>query len=263
MRICSKTVKKKHERLTTCIRNSGFIAKPKVCAFNKSQCQTEKEVLLNPCLQQSGATSHTRQPLAGIVNRHSEHINMAEQLKFFLSTLAKFDEAELNKVCSYFKRKVVKKNTILLNEGQICTEFYYIKKGCMRTFFITKQGSEKTRLINIDCSIGTAFASFVSQSPSFELIEVLEDTELFAIGYKDFYKLLNEIIHWRDFYQKMLEMAYTYQNQKIGDLVTLTAKQRYDKVLKNNPMIVQRVSNKVLASYIDVREETLSRIKRK
>jgi CRP-like cAMP-binding protein len=188
---------------------------------------------------------------------------MNEQLKLLLNTLAKFGEEELNEICDCFKRKVVKKNTILLQEGQICKEFYYIKQGAIRTYFITKQGSEKTRLINLDCSIGTAFTSFVTQTSSLELIDTLEDTELFVITHCDFYRLLTETIHWRDFYQRILEMAYTFQNRKIEQLVTMSAKQRYQLVLKENPKLIQRVSNKILASYIDIREETLSRIKTK
>ena len=186
-----------------------------------------------------------------------------EQLKNFLRTYVEFEEQELDKICSAFKYKKVKKNVVLLNQDQICKEVYFVKKGCIRTFFISKQGREKTRLVDLENSIGTSFASFLNQLPSFELIETLEDSELLAINYIDFYRLLNEINHWKDFYQKLLEMAYTSQNNKIEQLVTLTAKQRYNLVLKENPILLQRLSNKVLASYLDIREETLSRIKSK
>ncbi len=69
---------------------------------------------------------------------------------------------------------------------------------------------------------------------------------------------LTDICYW-----KMLEMAYCFQNRKIEELVTLTAKQRYDNVLNENPILIQRLSNRVLASYLDIREETLSRLKSK
>jgi TRAP-type mannitol/chloroaromatic compound transport system substrate-binding protein len=67
--------------------------------------------------------------------------------------------------------------------------------------------------------------------------------------------------NWKNFYQKILEKAYSFQNRKIETLVTLTAKQRYEQLLTENPAFVQRLSNKVLASYLDMREETLSRLK--
>lgn len=113
----------------------------------------------------------------------------------------------------------------------------------------------------LDFTIGTALTSFIAQKPSFEFIEVLDDSELLAISHHDFYLLLNEINHWKTFYQKILEMAYSFQNRKIEDLVTLTATQRYQKILKETPILIQRLSNRVLASYLDIKPETLSRLK--
>lgn len=188
---------------------------------------------------------------------------MIDQLKNLLKSIADFDDKELIKVCNCFKPKSIKKNTILLREGEVCREFYYVQKGSLRTYFITKQGHEKTRLVALDCSIGTALTSFISQRPSFEFVDVLEDTELLAISHKEFYQLNKELIHWKEFYQKMLEMAYSFQNKSFENLVTLTAKERFEQVLNHNPTLSQRLSNKVLASYLDITQETLSRLKSK
>lgn len=191
------------------------------------------------------------------------HRQVAEKLKYLLKNIADFDDKELDKISNCFKPKSIKKNTILLSAGEVCKEFYYVQKGCLRTYFITRQGNEKTRFVTLDCSIGTALTSFISQKPSFEFVDVLEDTELFAINHKDFYKLNSELNHWKDFYQRILEMAYSFQNKSIENLVTLTAKQRFEQVLNTNPILIQRLSNKILASYLDIAQETLSRLKSK
>lgn len=188
---------------------------------------------------------------------------MIEKLTTVLKMFADFDERELDKISVCFKPKSVKKNDILLHQGSVCKEFYFIHTGCIRTFFIDKNGHEKTRYVMLDNHIGTALTSFISQKPSIEFIEALEDTELMAINHTDFYRLNKEIDNWRIFYQRILEMAYSFQNRKIEQLVTLTAKQRYDNVLKENPVLIQRLSNRILASYLDIREETLSRLKSK
>jgi CRP-like cAMP-binding protein len=186
---------------------------------------------------------------------------MTDKLKIVIGTLADFDQGELDQIVSCFKLKSVTKNSILLQEGNVCKEFYFIHTGCIRTFFIDKNGHEKTRYIMLDNYIGTALTSFISQKPSVEFVEALEDTELLAISHSDFYRLNKEKDSWKNFYQRILEMAYSFQNRKIEQLVTLTAKQRYENVLKENPALIQRISNKVLASYLDIREETLSRLK--
>jgi len=188
---------------------------------------------------------------------------MTDKLKIVLRMFADFDEHELEKISDCFKPKSVTKNCILLHEGNICKEFYFIHKGGIRTFFIDKYGHEKTRYVMLDNHIGTALTSFISQKPSFEFIDALEDTELLTISYTDFYRINKEIDSWKNFYQRILEMAYTFQNKKIEQLVTLTAKQRYDMLLKENPILTQRLSNRILASYLDIREETLSRLKSK
>lgn len=188
---------------------------------------------------------------------------MRDQLKIVLKTLSSFEEDEIDRIVSCFKSKQVKRNTFLLCEGEVCKEFYYLYKGAIRTYFIDRTGREKTLYVMLDCTIGTAMTSFISQKPSFEVIEVLEDSEILSISYQDFYKLNKEIDNWRMLYQKILEMAFTFQTRKIETLVTLTAKQRYELLLKENPAFIQRLSNKVLATYLDVREETLSRLKSK
>jgi CRP-like cAMP-binding protein len=186
---------------------------------------------------------------------------MSQQLKLVLNYLTEFNDDELKRISDCFRPKWVKRNTILLHEGEICREFYFIFKGGIRTYFLDKKGKEKTRYFIPSNSIGTALTSFIAQKPSFEWIDALEDTELLSISHQDFYKLNREMVHWKDFYQKILEMAYSFQNKKIKSIMSQTAKERYEQVLNENPSLLQLLSNKILASYLDITPETLSRLK--
>lgn len=188
---------------------------------------------------------------------------MKDKLRTVLKIFADFEECELEEISACFQPKSVKKNDILLHEGSVCKEFYFIHSGCIRTFFIDKNGHEKTRYVMLDNHIGTALTSFIAQEPSIEFLETLDETELLAISHSNFFRLNEKMISWKIFYQRILEMAYSFQNRKIEQLTTLTAKQRYDKVLNESPVFIQRLSNRVLASYLDIREETLSRLKSK
>lgn len=186
---------------------------------------------------------------------------MTDKLKTVLLLLADFDKSELDEISACFRPKSLTKNSVLLHEGGICKEFYFIYSGCVRTFFMDKNGHEKTRYVLLENHLGTALTSFISQKPSTEFLEALEATELLAINHVDFYRLADEMNHWKAFNQRILEMAYSFQVRRMEQLVTLTAKQRYDSVQKENPKLIQRLSNRVLASYLDIREETLSRLK--
>jgi len=188
---------------------------------------------------------------------------VTEKLKYYLRVNTNIDDKQIDKIISCFKLKAIKKNTILLSEGEICKELYFVHSGCIRTYYITKQGHEKTRYVAFDNSIATSISSFISQRQSFEFVDTLENSELLAISHKDFYQLVADIPQWEKFYRTLLEMAYLYQNKKIENLVTLSAKQRYDKLMIETPIYIQRLSNKILASYLDITQETLSRLKSK
>ncbi|TSJ44932.1 Crp/Fnr family transcriptional regulator [Fluviicola chungangensis] len=184
-----------------------------------------------------------------------------DNLRQLIQMFSTFEENELDRIENCFKTRIFKKNTVLLASDEVCKTFYFINRGCLRTYFITKEGHEKTRYIMMEPSIGTALTSFISQRPSFEFIDALEESEVLAISRTDFYRLADEIPAWKNFYLKIMEMAYSFQNRKIESLVTLSAKERYEQLIRENPKVVQRVSNKILASYLDIKQETLSRLK--
>ncbi|MGB4930604.1 MAG: Crp/Fnr family transcriptional regulator [Chitinophagales bacterium] len=188
---------------------------------------------------------------------------MEQKLIQLLRYVYDFDEQNLQTLLPYFKPVSVKKNDVLLQQGAICKNFYFVIDGCIRTYFISKEGYEKTRYIMLAPSMGTALTSFINQQPTAEILDALEDSSMFAIDYSDFNNLVSTMPQWAQFYQRILEMAYTFQNKKIESLVTLSAKQRYQQLMHENPAIIQTVSNKIVASYLDMAQETLSRLKSK
>lgn len=188
---------------------------------------------------------------------------MIDQLTAILKYLYPFTDEELKIITSHFKPKTAKRNALLLRQSEVCKEFYFVSQGCIRTYFIDRKGAEKTRYIMPSNSIGTALSSFIAQSPSFEFIDALNDSELLAIGHRDFYRLNDEMPAWKVFYQKILEMAYSFQTRKIESIVTLNAQQRFNQALKETPALIPMVSNRILASYLDITPETLSRLKKK
>lgn len=162
---------------------------------------------------------------------------------------------------SLFKTKTIKKKATLLAAGETCSELYFINNGCIRTFYLNEQGKERTRYIALEGVVATSLDSFINQTPSFEFVEAVEPCQLLAINRSNFYKLVDENADWAAFYRKLLEQAYTYQNRRIESLVALTAKERFDEMMKNHPEYVMRLPNHILATYLDISQETLSRLK--
>lgn len=188
---------------------------------------------------------------------------MKAQLRHYLQHIKPLTPRELGIILDRFTTRIIKRDTVLISEGETCKELYFIKRGSIRSYYLNIKGEQKTRHIGTEDSLISSVSSFISRKPSTEYLETLEDTELYVISNQSFFELVNTIPAWAQFYCKWLESAYLIQNQKIADLITLTAKQRYEKLWVEKPQYFQKFTNKILASYLDIRPETLSRLKGK
>ncbi len=186
---------------------------------------------------------------------------MKETLRNYLNTNIALAGKEIDEIVDLFYIKSVSSHTVLLSEGEISTELFFVNKGCLRTYYVNKFGGEMTRYIGFENSMVTSISSFISQRPSLEFVEAVEDAELLAIGYSDFYQVLKTVPAWKRFYLSLLKYMYVYQDKRIEYLKTLSEKERYEKFLTEHHLYAHRLSDKILASYLDVREETLSGFK--
>ena len=186
---------------------------------------------------------------------------MKEQLLTYFANNFRTASFELEQLVSAFKAKSVKKNETLISKGDVCRYSYFVCKGSIRAYFITDDGQEATRYIALENQFITTIHSFISQIPTNEYIQATENTELLQITYDDFQRLIKETTLARDLYNKQLEVAYITNHWRLESFLKMTAKQRYDFLIKTNPAIIQRLSNKIVASYLGITQESLSRLK--
>ncbi|MCG9792656.1 Crp/Fnr family transcriptional regulator [Flavobacterium algicola] len=173
------------------------------------------------------------------------------------------EEEELKIVLSYFKAIKKGKNEILLSNGKNSQVSYFVKKGCLRFFYIDEEGRDITRYIAFENQFATEFVSFITNEPAKETIQVIEDSELLYITHDNFRHLMTIIPNWKDFYNIYLEKAYVNNAKRLISFTALDATERYKQLFKINPNIVKRLPNKIVASYINISQETLSRLKAK
>ncbi|OBX19669.1 MULTISPECIES: Crp/Fnr family transcriptional regulator [Bizionia] len=188
--------------------------------------------------------------------------NYIELTKYIKKNINIGDE-DLKIVLSYFKTIKKSKNDILLSNGKNSQVSYFVKKGCLRLFYMDEEGKDVTRYIAFENQFATELVSFISNEPAQETIQVIENSELLYITHDDFRHLLKTIPKWKDFYTIYLEKAYVNNSKRLISFTTLDASERYKQLFKINPNIVKRLPNKIVASYINISHETLSRIKSK
>lgn len=188
---------------------------------------------------------------------------MTEKLKTYLAYNFQTTPTEIEKILSAFQEKRVKKNEILISKGDICRYTYFVCKGSVRAYFIDDNGQESTRYIAIEDQFITTIHSFISQTPTNEFIEATEQAELLQVSFNDFKSIIEETTLAQELYNKQLEVAYITNHWRLESFLRMSAKQRYEYLLQTNPAIIQRLSNKIVASYLGVTQESLSRLKGK
>lgn len=188
---------------------------------------------------------------------------MKQTLGKFIQQCVTIDDTELERVLSKFYRKTALRHQVLVNFGTVCKEFYFIVSGGVRVFFLSEKGQEKTNHIALENTIITALSSFITQKESIEVVESFEDSELLYISHDDFYDLVHTSKAFELFYIQLLEIAYITKVTRAQMRMTQTAKERFIIEHTNNPKFLNRLPNKIFASYLDVSQETLSRLKSK
>lgn len=161
----------------------------------------------------------------------------------------------------YFTPLKVKKDTILLRAGQIPRYHYFIVSGFMRNYFIDEEGKEVITDINDGPRFFNSFNHYINQTPTNENLHCITDCELLRISWED--SAYTATISKKQLEYKMLILQESLENgkQRSIDLSSLTAEERYYKLMTNHPAILQNVPLKYIASYLGINAGSLSRIR--
>lgn len=188
---------------------------------------------------------------------------MFDQIKAYLTSQIDITDEELAVFCSKFRLKNTKRNEILLDGGSICRNIYFVNKGCLRIYLVDEGGRESTRFLIPEGRFGTAFPSFILQQPSKAWIQSIEPGEILMLNYEAFRELPEILPRWEQVYRMNLERDYIDAIQRIESLITMDAKERYALLMSTNPGLIQRLPSKIIADYLGISQETLSRLKSK
>jgi CRP/FNR family transcriptional regulator, anaerobic regulatory protein len=186
---------------------------------------------------------------------------MIPQLKEFFRLFVDFSDEELAEVWSFFSPKSLKKGEFLCVPNEIATEIGFLLKGTCRIFYLI-EGRESTRHLISERNIVTSNPSFTTQKPSTEYVEALEHCELLMLSYENLQKMYEISPKWERFARMLAEYAYNEQQKRIYSLIALPAHQRYENFVKESPHLIQKVPQYIIANYLGISPETLSRIRK-
>lgn len=172
------------------------------------------------------------------------------------------DEAVWTRVQDMFQEKEIAAKTILLHEGEISQNIYFIRKGCLRVWF-NYDGKDISFQFFFEGQAVSSFESFLGQKASMFNIESIEPCSLIAIHHKDFKRLMDEIPEVKNhFFDVVIGRLSNYANLFLSRIKN-NPKKRYQELIENQPEIVQRVPQHYIASYLGITPISLSRIRNK
>jgi len=157
-------------------------------------------------------------------------------------------------------KKEFKKKELLEEEGKICNHLYFVEKGVARTFYY-KSGKEVTYWLAAENDFVGSMASFFSRTPSNKHVETLEDCILWIFDYTKLENLYTRSKEMERMGRLFANYGMSVLEKKFDDFHSMSAKERYDVLVSKHPQILQRVSLGIIASYLGITQETLSRIR--
>lgn len=187
---------------------------------------------------------------------------MIEQFKQYMSQIVDLGDVELELIDRLLPVKKYKKGEFLLKEGEVSDTFFFNLKGFIRLFYVV-DGEDRTAYFYPENCFVSAYMSFVKQVPSTFNLQATEDTTVVEISLEAIPQLLAGSAQFEALARIAMEDELINHQKMVAALLTLSPEERYYQLLEDEPEISQRVPQRQIASYIGVKPESLSRIKKR
>ena len=173
----------------------------------------------------------------------------------------KLTDIEFEKLSDWFVLIKLENKMQFVKEGQVSRNLYFVDSGATHTFIIDKKGEAHTVQFGFEGYWVGDMYSFFSGNPAIFNVETLEPTTLFAMKHVDFEKACEQIPKFEMFFRILVQNGYLSSLQRIAKSFSEDAEQRYLMLIKNHPDLPQRVPQYLVASYLGIKPQSLSRIR--
>jgi CRP-like cAMP-binding protein len=187
---------------------------------------------------------------------------MTEAFFTYTDKFVNFSQADKDLLSSVLTFTKVAAKTELVSCDKRTDELFFLLKGCIRKYY-TKDGEQITIYIMTENNFIGAIDSFITGTKSIETIECLESCELLILKRTDLDQLYKKISLMNEFVRKILEQTLIQFHQALSSFILDNPKERYTKLLTQNPEILQRVPQHMLATYLGITATSLSRIRKR
>lgn len=187
---------------------------------------------------------------------------MHNQLIQLITQSIALSDRESDLCIRYFEPVLYPKNRILEEEGKIPEYLYFVVSGFVRLFHYNDKGDEVTTHINCPPGFITSYTNFINQSKSDENLECITECELLRITKTNLDLLTQQSPGFKDFSVWVFQQSLSYNEKHSKELATLSAEQRYLKLMDEHSEILHNVPMQYIASFLGMNPKSLSRIRK-
>ncbi|MFN3405931.1 MAG: Crp/Fnr family transcriptional regulator [Cytophagaceae bacterium] len=188
---------------------------------------------------------------------------MYEQLLKHISDKINLEPKDQEVIKSFFTPKKLRKKQYLLQEGNVCDFSAFVISGCLRSFTVDDKGSEHIMQFATENWWINDMSSFLTGEPSTFNIDALEDTEMLILTREKQDLLFDKLPKFERYFRLLLQNSFVSLHKRLLCEMSVTAEDKYLNFLQRFPDLFQRVPQHMIASYLGLTPETLSRIRKK
>lgn len=164
--------------------------------------------------------------------------------------------------CSKLTPKHLPKKEFLVRQGETCRHIAFINEGLLRLYYDV-EGEEHVRQFHFERSFCSEYQSFLTQKPAQMSLQALEDTSLLLISHHDMYALFAEHKEFERLGRILAEQAFIFVSQRFASMLLEDPEIRYQRLVQERPKVMQRVPQYMIASYLGITPQALSRIRKR
>ena len=173
------------------------------------------------------------------------------------------ESGEAQYFISLLKQKEISRKEFLLREGQVARHINFIHSGALKAYYLDTKSVENIIMLAVDDWWITDMCSFAMNKPAMQFISAIEDSIVLQLSKADFDNLFAKVPAFERFFRILMQNAYIREQIRVIQNLSLPAEERYLNFLQKYPKLVQRVTQKQIASYIGVSPEFLSAMRKR
>ncbi len=184
-------------------------------------------------------------------------------IKKYVQKFVELTDEEAEEFCAAFKEIPVKKKQFLIQPGFAVKNRFFVLQGALRAYVLNDEGQDNTIQLAIEDWWISDYNSYMLQQPASMFVTAVEDSKLFQISFEDEKKLKAANYKYETFFRIIAERAAAFMQRRVINGLTLSAEQRYDSFIERYPLMMKRFPQYVIASYLGMTTEFLSKIRNK